>query len=50
MLQEGRNALIDQKYRWKFPIPYILGDDLGESFFKFELYLYSPYNECCIFK
>lgn len=33
MLQEGRNALIDKRYRWKFPIPYILGDDLGESFF-----------------
>lgn len=30
MLQEGRNALIDKIYRWKFPIPYILGDDLGE--------------------
>uniref|UniRef100_A0A3Q0RZB8 Metalloendopeptidase n=1 Tax=Amphilophus citrinellus TaxID=61819 RepID=A0A3Q0RZB8_AMPCI len=28
MLQVGRNALIDQRYRWKFPIPYILGDDL----------------------
>ncbi|XP_008335462.1 meprin A, alpha (PABA peptide hydrolase), tandem duplicate 1 isoform X2 [Cynoglossus semilaevis] len=28
LLPEGRNALIDHKYRWKFPIPYILGDDL----------------------
>ncbi|KAK7907334.1 hypothetical protein WMY93_015946 [Mugilogobius chulae] len=25
---EGRNALIDKGARWKFPIPYILGDDL----------------------
>ncbi|KAK0131661.1 Meprin A subunit alpha [Merluccius polli] len=25
---EGRNALVDTRYRWKFPIPYILGDDL----------------------
>ncbi|KAM4632734.1 meprin A, alpha (PABA peptide hydrolase), tandem duplicate 1 [Polymixia lowei] len=24
----GRNALVDTRYRWKFPIPYILGDDL----------------------
>lgn len=30
--QEGRNALIDKRYRWKFPIPYILGDDLGKLF------------------
>lgn len=30
MTQKGRNALLDQKYRWKFPIPYILGDDLGK--------------------
>uniref|UniRef100_A0A8C3G8M2 Metalloendopeptidase n=1 Tax=Cyclopterus lumpus TaxID=8103 RepID=A0A8C3G8M2_CYCLU len=22
------NAMIDKRYRWKFPIPYILGDDL----------------------
>ncbi|XP_034555709.1 meprin A, alpha (PABA peptide hydrolase), tandem duplicate 1 [Notolabrus celidotus] len=28
LIQEGRNALIDKSYRWKFPIPYILGDDL----------------------
>ncbi|XP_070705687.1 meprin A, alpha (PABA peptide hydrolase), tandem duplicate 1 [Pempheris klunzingeri] len=28
LIPEGRNALIDKKYRWKFPIPYILGDDL----------------------
>ncbi|XP_055005184.1 meprin A subunit alpha-like isoform X2 [Boleophthalmus pectinirostris] len=27
-IPEGRNALIDKRYRWKFPIPYILGDDL----------------------
>lgn len=30
MLQKGRNALIDKTLRWKFPIPYILGNDLGE--------------------
>ncbi|MEQ2286155.1 hypothetical protein AMECASPLE_039304 [Ameca splendens] len=30
LIPKGRNALTDQKYRWKFPIPYILGDDLGE--------------------
>uniref|UniRef100_A0A4W6CM62 Metalloendopeptidase n=1 Tax=Lates calcarifer TaxID=8187 RepID=A0A4W6CM62_LATCA len=28
LIPEGRNALIDKRYRWKFPIPYILGDDL----------------------
>ncbi|XP_058469166.1 meprin A, alpha (PABA peptide hydrolase), tandem duplicate 1 [Solea solea] len=28
LLPEGRNALVDKSYRWKFPIPYILGDDL----------------------
>ncbi|MEQ2159844.1 hypothetical protein GOODEAATRI_027447, partial [Goodea atripinnis] len=28
LIPKGRNALTDQKYRWKFPIPYILGDDL----------------------
>lgn len=28
LLPKGRNALIDKTYRWKFPIPYILGDDL----------------------
>uniref|UniRef100_UPI0037E771E8 meprin A, alpha (PABA peptide hydrolase), tandem duplicate 1 n=1 Tax=Semicossyphus pulcher TaxID=241346 RepID=UPI0037E771E8 len=28
LMPEGRNALIDKTYRWKFPIPYILGDDL----------------------
>ncbi|CAL8394437.1 meprin A subunit alpha [Gadus morhua] len=28
LLPEGRNALVDTRYRWKFPIPYILGDDL----------------------
>ncbi|KAF7663800.1 hypothetical protein LDENG_00200090 [Lucifuga dentata] len=28
LMQEGRNALTDKNYRWKFPIPYILGDDL----------------------
>lgn len=27
-LPKGRNALIDKTSRWKFPIPYILGDDL----------------------
>ncbi|KAJ3606196.1 hypothetical protein NHX12_025717 [Muraenolepis orangiensis] len=27
-LPEGRNALVNTRYRWKFPIPYILGDDL----------------------
>lgn len=31
MVQEGKNALIDKRYRWTFPIPYILGDDLGKS-------------------
>lgn len=30
MTQKDRNALTDKAYRWKFPIPYILGDDLGE--------------------
>ncbi|XP_049446640.1 meprin A, alpha (PABA peptide hydrolase), tandem duplicate 1 isoform X2 [Epinephelus fuscoguttatus] len=25
---QGKNAMIDKRYRWKFPIPYILGDDL----------------------
>ncbi|XP_031151359.1 meprin A, alpha (PABA peptide hydrolase), tandem duplicate 1 isoform X2 [Sander lucioperca] len=28
LIPAGRNALIDKRYRWKFPIPYILGDDL----------------------
>ncbi|XP_047243248.1 meprin A, alpha (PABA peptide hydrolase), tandem duplicate 1 [Girardinichthys multiradiatus] len=28
LIPKGWNALTDQKYRWKFPIPYILGDDL----------------------
>lgn len=28
LIPKGRNALIDKTYRWKFPIPYILGDDL----------------------
>ncbi|XP_056150628.1 meprin A, alpha (PABA peptide hydrolase), tandem duplicate 1 [Lampris incognitus] len=28
LVPQGRNALIDKRYRWKFPIPYILGDDL----------------------
>ncbi|KAM6992059.1 meprin A, alpha (PABA peptide hydrolase), tandem duplicate 1 isoform 1-T1 [Tautogolabrus adspersus] len=28
LIPEGRNALVDKSYRWKFPIPYILGDDL----------------------
>ncbi|KAM3861018.1 meprin A, alpha (PABA peptide hydrolase), tandem duplicate 1 [Diretmus argenteus] len=28
LLPPGRNALTDKRYRWKFPIPYILGDDL----------------------
>ncbi|XP_029985115.1 meprin A, alpha (PABA peptide hydrolase), tandem duplicate 1 isoform X2 [Sphaeramia orbicularis] len=28
LIPEGRNALVDKRYRWKFPIPYILGDDL----------------------
>ncbi|XP_063351993.1 meprin A subunit alpha-like [Pelmatolapia mariae] len=28
LIPKGRNALIDRRYRWKFPIPYILGDDL----------------------
>ncbi|XP_074541887.1 meprin A subunit alpha-like [Halichoeres trimaculatus] len=28
LIPEERNALIDTAYRWKFPIPYILGDDL----------------------
>ncbi|CAJ1077186.1 meprin A subunit alpha-like [Xyrichtys novacula] len=26
--KKGKNALIDESYRWKMPIPYILGDDL----------------------
>ncbi|KAM8831676.1 meprin A, alpha (PABA peptide hydrolase), tandem duplicate 1 isoform 1-T2 [Spinachia spinachia] len=25
---EGRNAMVDKRYRWTFPIAYILGDDL----------------------
>ncbi|XP_067401057.1 meprin A subunit alpha [Emydura macquarii macquarii] len=29
LLPKGRNALRNEIYRWKFPIPYILGDDLG---------------------
>ncbi|KAG8011089.1 Meprin A subunit alpha [Nibea albiflora] len=28
LIPKGKNALIDKRYRWKFPIPYILGDDL----------------------
>lgn len=28
LIPKGKNALTSQKYRWKFPIPYILGDDL----------------------
>ncbi|XP_076026987.1 meprin A, alpha (PABA peptide hydrolase), tandem duplicate 1 [Genypterus blacodes] len=28
LMPEGRNALSNTTYRWKFPIPYILGDDL----------------------
>ncbi|XP_053736856.1 meprin A subunit alpha-like [Synchiropus splendidus] len=28
LVPKGKNALVDTKYRWKFPIPYILGDDL----------------------
>eukprot|EP00064_Thunnus_orientalis_P015124 superscaffoldBa00002747_g15173 len=28
LIPKGKNALIDTAYRWKFPIPYILGDDL----------------------
>uniref|UniRef100_UPI003AAC45E7 meprin A, alpha (PABA peptide hydrolase), tandem duplicate 1 n=1 Tax=Centroberyx gerrardi TaxID=166262 RepID=UPI003AAC45E7 len=28
LIPEGRNALVNKRYRWKFPIPYILGDDL----------------------
>ncbi|KAF1376297.1 hypothetical protein PFLUV_G00210040 [Perca fluviatilis] len=28
LIPAGRNAMVDKKYRWKFPIPYILGDDL----------------------
>ncbi|KAM3603085.1 uncharacterized protein V6R79_016233 [Siganus canaliculatus] len=28
LLPKGRNAMTDQRYRWEFPIPYILGDDL----------------------
>ncbi|XP_077367530.1 meprin A subunit alpha-like [Festucalex cinctus] len=27
-IDKGRNAVKDKRYRWKFPIPYILGDDL----------------------
>lgn len=30
MLQRGRNMLIEKIYKWNFPIPYILSDDLGE--------------------
>ena len=43
MLQEGRNAMTDNRYRWKFPIPYILGDDLG----KFPFNDPSVRSECC---
>uniref|UniRef100_A0A3B3IKU8 Metalloendopeptidase n=1 Tax=Oryzias latipes TaxID=8090 RepID=A0A3B3IKU8_ORYLA len=28
LLPKERNALINERYRWQFPIPYILGDDL----------------------
>ncbi|CAN9507583.1 unnamed protein product [Ophioblennius macclurei] len=28
LIPEGKNALVNERYRWKFPIPYILGDDL----------------------
>ncbi|XP_015803814.2 meprin A, alpha (PABA peptide hydrolase), tandem duplicate 1 isoform X2 [Nothobranchius furzeri] len=28
LVPKRRNALINKRYRWKFPIPYILGDDL----------------------
>ncbi|XP_068198826.1 meprin A subunit alpha-like [Antennarius striatus] len=28
LIPNGKNALVDKRYRWKFPIPYILGDDL----------------------
>ncbi|XP_008396351.1 meprin A, alpha (PABA peptide hydrolase), tandem duplicate 1 [Poecilia reticulata] len=28
LLPKEKNALVNQRYRWKFPIPYILGDDL----------------------
>lgn len=28
-LQPSRNAIVDEKRRWKFPIPYILTDSLG---------------------
>ncbi|XP_062293243.1 meprin A subunit alpha-like [Scomber scombrus] len=28
VIPKVRNALVDKAYRWKFPIPYILGDDL----------------------
>ncbi|KAF3702571.1 Meprin A subunit alpha [Channa argus] len=31
LVPNGKNALIDKRYRWKFPIPYILGDDLGDN-------------------
>lgn len=30
MIQKGKNALRNETKRWTFPIPYILGDDLGE--------------------
>ncbi|KAM9354897.1 meprin A subunit alpha-like [Pholidichthys leucotaenia] len=43
LLPKGRNALIGENYRWKLPIPYILGDDLdlnakGCIFQAFEMY------------
>ncbi|XP_017287865.1 meprin A, alpha (PABA peptide hydrolase), tandem duplicate 1 [Kryptolebias marmoratus] len=28
LIPDAKNALINKRYRWKFPIPYILGDDL----------------------
>ncbi|XP_013877050.1 meprin A subunit alpha [Austrofundulus limnaeus] len=28
LISNEKNALSDKRYRWKFPIPYILGDDL----------------------
>lgn len=35
LLQRSKNALVNTAYRWKFPIPYILGDDLGVFLYGF---------------
>lgn len=38
VVQEGRNAMVNKRYRWTFPIAYILGDDLGEFSFYCSLF------------